>query len=196
MANVNAKIINEGKIVTATKLPVVTIGLGKVSKLKEVEGVIWHDSSGNTIIRTKEAPCGCFYKQDRTVVVRIIGSKVKMRGLYDIYAPAPGKIEKLLSNTIDLNSLSLVQRVQLAPILWAASKVQPSLAPAEPGRKVIVITKEMLHGNEFIECHCPWDPDYVMTKLYSGDIFLVEDEATCKGYRIGREEFNGTHVFS
>ena len=196
MANVNAIILMLGTIVLATKLPVVTIGLGKVSKLKELEGVIWHDDDGNVIIKTKEAPDGCLYDQDRTVVVRIIGDKVKMSGLYDVYAPAPKKIDKLLSNPIDLDSLPLEQREELAPILRVASEVKPSLAPAEPGRKVIVITKDMLGGKEYIECHCPWDPDDVLTKLYEGDIFLVEDEATCKGYRIGREEFDGTHVLS
>ena len=196
MANVNAKIISEGTIVSATKLPVVTIGLGAVSNLKELEGVIWHDGDGNVVIKTKEAPDGCLYEQDRTVVVRVIGDKVKMNGLYDIYAPAQNKIAKLLSNPIELDSLPLNQKVELAPVLWTASEVRPSLAPAEPGRRVIVITKDMLDGNEYIECHCPWDPDDVMTKLYEGDIFLVEDEATCKGYRIGREEFEGTHAFS
>lgn len=196
MANVNAKIISEGTIVSATKLPVVTIGLGAVSKLKELEGVIWHDDDGNVVIKTKEAPDGCLYEQDRTVVVRVIGDKVKMNGLYDIYAPAPSKIEKLLSNPIELDSLPLEQNDELFPVLMVASEIRPSLAPAEPGRRVIVITKDMLDGNEYIECHCPWDPDDVLTKLYEGDIFLVEDEATCKGYRIGREEFEGTHAFS
>ena len=194
MANdMNARIINNGTIVSATKLPVITIGLGPVSKLRDVKGVIWHDNNGNVVIKTKEAPNGCLYDQDRTVVVRVIGNKVKMNGMYDIYAPDQSKTERLLSNPISLDSLTLEQRVALAPVMWAGSDIRISLAPAEPGRRVIIITKNMLDGDKYIECHCPWDPDDVLTKLYEGDIFLVEDANTYKGYRIGHDEFKGTH---
>ena len=192
MANINARILNEGTIVGATKLPVITIGIGRVSGLEDLPGTIWHED-GKVVIATKEAPEGCTYEQDRTVVVRVIGGKVKMSGLYDIYAPNESKIQKLLSNPFDLNSLPSEQLNELQPILNVASEVRPSIAPAEYGRKVIVITDEMVGEQGYVDCHCPWDPEDVLTKLYAGDIFLVEDEDTCKGYRIGKEEFEGTH---
>lgn len=192
MANVNERILKMGTIVGTTKLPVITIGLGPVSELEDLDGTIWH-RDGKVVIATKEAPEGCTYEQDRTVVVRVIGGKVKMNGLYDIYAPNASKIEKLLSNPFELSSLPLDQLDELQPVLNMASEVRPSIAPAEYGRKVIVITDEMVNEQGYINCHCPWDPDGVLTKLYVGDVFLVEDEATCKGYRIGKEEFEGTH---
>lgn len=190
----NATIIERGTIVSATKLPVITIGIGKVKDLRDLEGVVWHEENGNVIIKTKEAPTGCVYFQDRTAVVRIIGGQVKIGGMYDIYAPDDSKIEKLLSRPFDLNTLTEEQKDELQPILNIGNDIRPSLAPAETGRKVIVITDEVLDGAESIQCHCPWDPEDVFTSLYKGDIFLVQDENTDKGYRIGKEEFEGTHM--
>ena len=186
--NINEKIIKAGTIVSATKLPVITIGIGSVSELKELPGTIWHED-GKVVIATKEAPEGCTYEQDRIVVVRVIGDKVKINGLFDIYAPNSN------SNPIELSEYLKPELVtELQPVLVVASEVRPSLAPAETGRKVIVITKEMVGDCDYIECHCPWDPDDVLTKLFVGDIFLVEDEKTYTGYRIGKEEFEGTHA--
>jgi len=194
MANAtNSTIIQRGTIVSATKLPIITIGIGKVKDLRDLEGVIWHEGS-TVVIKTKEAPNGCVYFQDRTAVVRIIGEQVKISGMYDIYAPDDSKIEKLLSRPFDLNALTEQQKDELQPILSIGNDIRPSLAPAETGRKVIVITDEVLDGAESIQCHCPWDPEDVFTALYKGDIFLVQDEATCKGYRIGKNEFEGTHM--
>ena len=192
MANVNERIFKEGMIVEATKLPVITIGLGPVSALKDLNGTIWHDH-GNVVIATKEAPGGCLYDQARTAVVRIIGGNVKMHGMYDIYAPDNNKIQKLLSNPFDLSTLTDEQQKELQPILASASEVRPSLAPAEHGRKVIVITHEMVGEQGYMNCHCSWDPEDVLTKLYEGDIFLVRDPRIFKGYRMGKEEFAGTH---
>ena len=192
MANVNERILKVGTIVGATKNPVITIGIGPVSKLKDLEGTIWH-RDGKVVIATKEAPEGCTYEQNRTAVVRVIGGKVKMNGLYDIYAPDASKIEKLLSNPFELKSLPSDQLDELQPVLNVASELRPSIAPAEHGRKVIVITDEMVGEQGYIYCHCSWDPDDVLTKLYVGDIFLVSNEKTCKGYRIGKEAFEGTH---
>lgn len=195
MANINEQIFKNGTIVGATKLPVITIGLGPIRGLKDLAGTISHNSDGKVVIVTKEAPHGCLYdEQDRTVVVRIIGGKVLIDGKYDIYAPDKSKIDKLLSNPIRLSYISAEQRNELKPLLDAASEFRPSLAPAEPGRKVIVITDDMVGEDGYINCHCPWDPDDVLTPLYVGDIFLVEDASTFKGYRIGKEEFEGTHV--
>ena len=46
MANVNERILREGTIVGATKLPVITIGIGPVSELKDLNGTIWHNDDG------------------------------------------------------------------------------------------------------------------------------------------------------
>ncbi len=189
----NAKIFENGVVAEATKLSVVTIGIGKVSNLKEVPGTIFH-KNGKVVIVTKEQPEGCIYDQDRTVVVRVIGGKVIINGLYDIYAPAESKIEKLLSNPISLHTLTKEQLEELNPILEAGSDIRPSIAPAEPGRKVIVITQDMIDAG-VTECYNEWEPE-TATKLYPGDVFLVTDPKLMTGYRIGREEFEATHTIN
>lgn len=194
MAMTNEEIIKKGKVQFATKLSVLTIGIGPVGTLRDLPGVVRHDDNNEVIIATKEAPEGCRYDQDRIAVVRIIGGKVKMNDMYDIYAPAKNKIDKLLSNPFDLNTLTKEQLEDLKPILSIASEVVPSLAPEESGRSIIVITPEMCGDEGYVNCHCPWDPEDVLTKMYPGDIFLIENEEEYKGYRIGKDEFNSTHV--
>lgn len=205
MAKQNMEIIKKGAVQGATKLAVITIGIGRVCDLQSltfvaVEGdeerkIIWRDESGNVVIATKEHPEGDVYPQDLTAVVRVVGGKVFINGLYDVYVPAAHKIEKLLSNPIDLAEvLNGTQLEELQPMLDVASEVRPSIAPAEPGRKVVVITEEMLGGAESMECVCTWHEDSGQTtKLYAGDVFLIEDEAKGHGYRIGAQEFAETH---
>lgn len=195
MKNINSRILSLGTIKTATKLPVLTIGLGKVKDLKPVPGVVWRNENGDVVIATKESPDGCIYDQDGIAVARVIGGNVLINGQFDIYVPAAKKVEKLLGNPVKLEDhLDEHQIRELKPLLDAASQLRPSLAPAEYGRKVIIITEDMVGEDGYTECHCPWDPENVFVKLAVGDIFLVEDEAEAKGYRIGSEEFKGTHV--
>ena len=202
----NAEIIAHGTIKAATKLQVLTIGIGYPHLFEEVEGVIEH-RDGGTFTFTKESPEGIIYPQDREAVVRVLGDRVLIDGRYDIYCPAPEKLPKLLSNPCDLQEVCTAQQLaELYPILSAASAIKPSIAPAEPGRRVIVITPQLIDqigadgtdskGAYLLE-RDEWDdnPDSELTKLYSGDIFLVSDETTAKGYRIGREEFELTHKF-
>lgn len=194
MAELNKKIMENGVIVEAVKLPVITIGIGPVAQLKDLEGIIWHDGD-NVVIKTKEAPDGCTYDQSLTAVVRIIGDKVLMNGLYDIYAPAASKIAKLLSNPIDMSTIPSTQLAELQPILNVASEVRPSLAPADEGRKVIEITESMCGADGHIDCVCSWEEaSEKTTTLYPGDFFLVEDEEKAMGYRIGKDEFEETHA--
>ena len=117
-----------------------------------------------------------------------------MNGMYDIYAPAQSKIKKLLSNPFDLNTLPKEQVEDLKPILRIASEVVPSLAPEESGRRVVIITSEMCGDDGYVDCHCSWDPEDVLTKMYPGDIFLIENEEDSTGYRIGKDEFYSTHI--
>lgn len=189
----NAKIFENGKILGARKIEVVTIGLGLVKDLGNLEGVIWHNSDGKTVIVTKEAPQGCTYDDDKTVVVRVIDGKVMICGKYDIYAPDKDKIEKLLRKPYDLSELSEEQMAELKPLLDVASEVRPAIAPGESGRRVIVITAEMISAGVTV-CYNEWDPE-TPCNLEEGDVFLVNDESNFKGYRIGREEFAGTHQF-
>lgn len=192
----NLNIINNGVVRNATKLPVITIGLGIVRDLTDLEGVIWHDEDGNVVIVTKENPDGITYNQDRTIVVRVIGGKVIIDGHYDIYCPAPAKVDRLLSNPFAIIDLPEHVLAELKPILDAASELRPSIAPAEPGRKVVVVTKDMLGDADHLVCELPlsWsDGKPTYTDLYEGDIFLVEDLETGKGYRIGKQEFAETH---
>lgn len=195
MANVNGRILEEGKIVEAIKLPVVNIGIGRVSDLKELDGVIWHNDEW-VVISTKMANKGAIFKQDMTAVVRVIGDKVKINDLYNIYAYDSDEIEELLNDPIEIDSLPLDQLKELEPILECASEIRPSVTPADYGRKVIVITDDMVGKHGYIECHCSSHPDYFLTRLYAGDVFFVEDEKTCKGYRISKEEFELTHKLS
>lgn len=204
MAKMNVEIMKKGGVQGATKLPVVTIGLGKVADLRDLtikvgdedKKIIWHNEAGQVVIATKEHPEGDVYDQERPVVARVIGDKVLIGGLYDIYAPAPEKIGKLLSNPINITEhLAQEQLDQLAPLLVAASKIQPSLAPAEYGRKVVHITEEMVGEVGYVECVCTWhEKSGQTTKLYAGDVFLIEDEEKGHGYRIGAEEYRDTHA--
>lgn len=196
MAKQNFEIMKKGGIQVATKLPVVTIGIGKVAYLQDLEGVIWRNDKGQVVIATKEHPEGDVYDQDREVVVRVIGGKVLINSKYDIYAPAPHKISKLLGNLIDLDEhLTPEQQDQLWPLIEVASAIIPSLAPVEYGRKVVRITEDMVGEAGYIECVCTWHEESgETTKLYAGDVFLVEDEAAGYGYRIGAEEFDETHA--
>ena len=189
----NEKIFEMGAIVGARKIEVITIGLGKVKELSNLEDVIWHNADGKTVIVTKEAPQGCTYDDDRTVVVRVIDGKVLIGGKYDIYAPGEDKIEKLLRKPYDLSELSEEQMMDLKPLLDVASEVRPAIAPGESGRRVIVITAEMIAAG-VTECYNEWDPE-TPCALEEGDVFLVSDKSQFKGYRIGREEFTGTHQF-
>lgn len=202
----NAEIIAHGTIKAATKLAVLTIGIGLPDRCKDLPGVFEGQEDGTTKVYTKEQPNGTYYDDDREAVVRVIGGKVLIDGMYDLYCPAPDKLPKLLSNPCDLQEeCTEEQLAELQPVLDAAQKVMPSIAPAEPGRRVIVITPELIDQigadgiddkGAFILERDEWDdnPDSELTKLYSGDIFLVSDEAAAKGYRIGREEFELTHT--
>ena len=189
----NQKIFELGTIVGARKIEVITIGLGKVKDLGDLEGVIWHNADGKTVIVTKEAPQGCTYDDDRTVAVRVIDGNVLIGGKYDIYAPGEDKIEKLLRKPYDISKLSEEQMAELKPLLDVASEVRPAIAPGESGRCVIVITAEMIAAG-VTECYNEWEPETPCV-LEEGDVFLVSDESQFKGYRIGREEFVGTHQF-
>ena len=188
-----AKIFEKGTMVSATKLPVFTIGLGNVAEHKEVPGTICHEN-GKVVICTKEQPEGCVYDQERTAVVRVIGEKVLMNGLYDIYAPENSKVEKILSNPVDLfRSLTDEQLEELKPLFEACVRSpRASMAPAEYGRRVIIITDEMI-SEGITECYNEWEPE-TPCKLCSGDVFVVTDESQMTGYRIGKDEFSGTHA--
>ncbi len=194
----NLHTIESGIIHGATKLPVMTIGLGRVGDLKDVDGVIWHDENGNVVVSTKENPEGIVYNQDLILVVRVIGGKVLINGQYDMYCPASSKIDRLLSNPVILEEeLTAEQLAELQPLFEATTSVVPSMAPAEYGRKVIIITADMLEGSDHLVCELPlsWsDGVPSFTDLYEGDILLVEDEASGKGYRIGAQEFAETHA--
>ena len=193
----NLSIVQFGVVRGATKLQVLTIGLGRVGDLKDVDGVIWHDDN-DVVVSTKEHPEGICYDQDLTLVVRVIGGKVLINGQYDMYCPASDRIARLLSNPVVLeDELNAEQLAQLQPLFEAATEVVPSIAPEEPGRKVVEITQDILMGDEHIPCQLPlsWTggvPSF--TDLYEGDFFLLEDATTGKGYRIGAQEFAETHV--
>lgn len=202
----NALVVAMGPIRNATKLQVVTIGLGNPDNCKELSGVFKHNPDGTTSVYTKEAPKGIVYTQEGCqVVVRILGNKVLIDGHYDIYCPPATKLPKLLSNPCKIGEVCSKHQVdELWPLFEAAEKIIPSLAPEEPGREVIILSPEMVEkigadGTDkkgaYILIRDEWDdnPESELTRLYSGDIFLVSNEAKARGYRIGKEEFFLTH---
>ena len=202
----NACIVANGEIRTCTKLQVLTIGIGDPRSCEELSGVFEHQENGETMVFTKEAPQGIVYPEGSEAVVRVLGDNVLIDGKYDLYCPPANKLAKLLSNPCNLQEVCTEKQLaDLKPVLDAAKEVKPSIAPAEPGRRVIVITDKLINtiGSDgfdekgaFILERDEWDtnPDSQLTKLYSGDIFLVTDEIAAKGYRIGKEEFNLTHT--
>lgn len=202
----NALVVAMGPIVSATKLAVITICLGNPDNCRELPGVFEHQPDGTTLVFTKEAPKGIAYTQEGCqVVVRVLGGKVLIDGQYDIYCPPASKLPKLLSNPCKLGEVCTKHQLdELWPLFEASEKIIPSIAPEEPGRKVVVLSPEMVEeigadGTDskgaYILIRDEWDdnPDSPLTKLYSGDVFLVSEEATAKGYRIGCEEFELTH---
>lgn len=206
MANIekNAQIISLGTIRPATKLSVLTICIGHPDQCKEVKGTIEHTTEG-TILYTKEAPQGITYDSDRKAVVRVLRGIVLIDGRYDIYCPASEKLPDLLSNPVDLEEICTIRQLaHLDPVLKAAEEVIASMAPAESGRRVVVVTPQLIEeigadGTDekgaYILERDEWDenPDSPLTRLYSGDIFFISDEKARKGYRIGAEEFELTH---
>ena|GEM_PF-2582019 len=192
---VNEWILANGEPQKAEKLEVMTFSLGEVGKLKELDGVILRNENGTHLV-TKEAPLaigGCRYDDDRIAVVRIIGGKVLMGGAYDIYALTPENAAKRLKTPV-VAKLSPIQKLELTPIFDAASAVTAYITPKEI-REVIVITPEMIsqNGGNPVPCHNEWDAEGVHTPLVEGDVFVVSDKGTAKGYRIGAEEFAETH---
>lgn len=190
----NLETIDSGVVRHATKLEVVTIGLGPIKDLGVLCGSIWYDYHGNVVVSTKENPEGFIYNQDRTLVVRILGGQVKIKGRYDLYAPEPEKLHKLLKNRFDVASLPERQFEDLEPLFAVASDIQGAIAPSEE-RWVIVITRAMLRGSDHLVCELPleWADKPTFANLYEGDVFVIEDKSSGKGYRIGKEEFELTH---
>lgn len=202
----NAQIIANGSIRPATKLSVLTICIGHPDKCAELPGVIEHTPEGTYLI-TKEATQGIKYGSDRKAVVRILGGKVFLNGQYDIYCPELSKLHKLMKNPVELHDVCTNEQIMdLKPVLDAAEEITASMAPEEAGRRVVVITPQLIEqigadGTDekgaFILERDEWDddPESHLTRLYSGDIFLISDEDAGEGYRIGKEEFASTHKF-
>lgn len=193
MANVNEAIIRKGVIVEACKLAVLTFSLGLVGLLKSLADVIIR-INGETRLVTKEAPGGCRYDDDWTAVVRVIGGKVFMGMFYDLYALSPAAAIKKLKNKIDVE-LTEEQRAELAPIFAVASEVKAYLTPEER-RNVVIITPELANligDDSSVMCHNEWDDEGILTPLHIGDVFVISDIEKGLGYRIGADEFKGTH---
>lgn len=200
----NQPIFERGTIVPCTKMSVLTIGLGLGRDIcdliierdgeDEEDYKVFQHIPGHILVATKEHPEGDSYADNLTVVVRVLDGRVLINGQYDLYCPGEDKIGKLLSNPVNLDQLlSKEQLDELEPLFLVASDIRPSLAPEDPCRMVICITDDMVGEAGTIKCQCPWDPDNVLTDLYPGDFFLVQDPETFKGYRIGKEEFELTH---
>ena len=194
MANTgNKRILDQGTIISARKTETITIGLGEVGQMEVLKGVVEKDIDGKVRVFTKENPEGFCYESTRTLVVRVIDGQVLINGKYDMYCPENDKIDKLLKNSFDIKNLTLQQLIELAPLFNIATEIRPAISPGEPGRRVIEITREMIEAG-INQCYNEWDPETPCT-LEEGDFFLVTDEDKCQGYRIGRTEFLGTHVF-
>lgn len=204
MAKKNERIFQNGIIRTATKFPVLKIGLGLVGDLQDLtithKGkerlIIRHNADNQVVIHTPEDPDGGLYFQNLTAVVRVIGGHVLSYGLYDISVHSQDEIEKLLSNPITLEAPHVTPKLlaELQPLLNIASNVRPSLDPAEYDRKVILITDDMVGKEGFIECVCTGDEESgKTTRLFPSDVFVIENFENFQGYRITAFEFVNTY---
>ena len=204
MAKKNEWIFKNGTIHTATKLPVLNIGLGLVSDLQDLtithKGnerlIIWHNAYKQVVIRTPANPDGGLYFENLPAVVRVIGGHVLSDGLYDISVHSQDEIEKLLSNPITLEAPHVTPKMlaELQPLLNIASNVRPSLDPAEYDRKVIIITDDMVGKEGFIECVCTGDEKSgKTTRLFPSDVFVIENLENLQGYRNTAFEFFSTY---
>lgn len=189
----NEKIFRRGTIVNAKKIEVLTFSLGPVGQLKELNGVIDCTPEGVVKLHTKESPAsGTAYPADHIAVVRVLGGKVFIDGKYDIYTLSLDKASAKLVNAINpATLLTAMQLKELQPLFNVASqKVYGYITPVE-SRRVIVITSNM----DVHTCYNEWDPKTPCT-MDIGDVFVVSDESTYTGYRIGKEEFAETHILT
>lgn len=181
----NEKIFEGATIVRAKKLEVLTIALGLVKDLKQLDGVIDIDN-GVTKIHTKESPAeGTVYHGTDTAVVRVLGGRVFIDGKYDIYTLAPDKVVNKLKNPVDINKvLTSEQYTQLKP-LFDCGFPKAFITPEEE-REVIIIKEKGI-------CYNEWDPT-TPCSVCPGDVFLVSNKEAQTGYRIGKQEFEETHI--
>lgn len=184
----NRIIFKKGTIVNAKKLGVLTFSLGEVGKLRPVEGVIEPTNEG-VVIHTKESPAeGTLYPSNFIAVIRILGDKILIKGKYDIYAISPEVAKKKLNNPVESVMLSQKQVELLAKVIVSTDNLGIYFTPLEM-RRVIIITEDMKVNT----CYNEWDQK-TPCHMEVGDVFVVTDEKTYSGYRIGKEEFEETHV--
>lgn len=186
----NEKIFRNGTVKKAKKLKVLTFSLGTVGELKPLKGVIDRMENGTVRLHTKEAPAeGTAYPVDHVAVVRVLGGRVFIDGKYDIYTLSAEKAAQKLVHSISKEKLVTDKQLkELQPLLDCGKECRGFITPEEI-RKVIVITEDM--GVD--TCYNEWEPE-TPCPMVPGDVFLVSDEATCTGYRIGKEEFEETHI--
>lgn len=200
-STLNRNVILHGESRRAVKNEVVTILLGKVGEVSDVYGVIWRtvNNPNHTYVVNKENPEGTAYDDDWILVVRIIKGRVLINGMFDLYAVKPEKAEQLAKNKVNLEEYSTPEQMEeLKPLLESTKSVTTVLTPKE-NRTAILITQDTVEkfGNgEEIACYNEWNE---VSSLVPGDVFIVtkfnENDGECRGYRIGKEEFEGTHEF-
>ncbi len=200
-STLNRNVILHGESRRAVKNEVVTILLGKVGDVSDVYGVIWRtvNNPNHTYVVNKENPEGTAYDDDWILVVRIIKGRVLINGMFDLYAVKPEKAEQLAKNKVNLEEYSTSEQMEeLKPLLESTKSVTTVLTPKE-NRTAILITQDTVErfGNgEEIACYNEWNE---VSSLVPGDVFIVtkfsESNGEYRGYRIGKEEFEGTHEF-
>lgn len=200
-STLNRNVILHGESRRAVKNEVVTILLGKVGEVSDVYGVIWRtvNNPNHTYVVNKENPEGTAYDDDWILVVRIIKGRVLINGMFDLYAVKPEKAEQLAKNKVNLKEYSTPEQMEeLKPLLESTKSVTTVLTPKE-NRTAILITQDTVErfGNgEEIACYNEWNE---VSSLVPGDVFIVtkfsESDGEYRGYRIGKEEFEGTHEF-
>ena len=206
----NFAIISLGVQLTATMKQMNAICLGHVGDLRPLEGVVEKSNSfdGTVFIKTREsAPLFNKYPADFLAVIRFTDDHVlNQNGLYDLYAMPAEVASKKLSTPADL-TIPHQSASDLLPILGSASEIRPYIMAAEPNRKVIMVTDDMINTivpdgfdekGAFILVRDKWDLDShsPLTRIYAGDFFLVSNAYLNLGYRIGEDEFFETHTLS
>lgn len=203
---ITKKILSSRKPISCTKLEMQNIVFPKWEDLGLIGKMF------RQCVSTKEQPNGNIYDEATyQTVLRIIGGKVLMSEKPDCYCWKLSKVQSAKDvRTIGTNSAeslvnlcsvmnTIIDSAEKAMVADMFAKLKNDLllvtTPAE-SRYCIEVTKHLYWNNGIQYCVDEWmetdeEGFAEATALNIGDFLIVTDSGV---YRIGREEFNETHV--
>lgn len=186
----NEKIFRKGRIRNAHRKDVIKLLLGPLGELREVKGAIEHSDNGVILYTRESPPSGTLYPSNYLCLLRIVGvDPIVKNGRYDLFALSPAEVKNRISGVeVSIEPLmTLNQAREIAPILAAAKEVH-AYQKFIRVRSVIIITPEM----EVDSCY--ENDNEEPTPINVGDVFIVTDMESMKGYRVSKTEFEETHT--